>query len=110
MFFRDCAILNYSQAQGHVAIVRKNVQTLEMENDSVKRLILPDEKSMVKKVASDFPEVIRITEQLQLSGLLSNGDASTIFISLGMVPSDTLWIQRKASGMIGRLQMFTGNP
>jgi putative ABC transport system permease protein len=105
---RDTVI--YSHAQGHVSVFKKNAQTLEAENDPVKRLIAPDEQALIKKIVSGYPEVIRNTGQLQLSGLLSNGDASTMFIALGIVPSDILWIQQKAAGMIGRLQMFTGKP
>ena len=105
---RDSVI--YANAQGHVAIVKKNSQTGRMAQDPVEKLIDPDERKRIADEAEGYPEVRLVTDQMQISGLLSNGETSTIFVAVGRIPSHTQWIQRQARGMIARLTVFSGKP
>ena len=104
---RDAVI--YAQAQGHVSIFKKGAQA-NVPDDPLKRLITPDEKAAVEEELSKYPQVMLTTEQIQISGLLSNGDISTVFIALGRTPSQAQMIRRQARGMIGKIKLFTGEP
>ena len=55
----------------------------------------------VRQVLSRHPEILIATPQLQISGLLSNGQVSTIFVGAGRVPSDIQAISSHAVGVIG---------
>ena len=103
---RDAVI--YAQAQGHISIFKKNFPDTQSKNDPAKRLITPAEKQAVREEISGYPEVMLMTEQIRISGLLSNGDISTVFIATGRVPSETQFMRRQARGIIGMIKLFNG--
>ena len=99
----------YAQGHGHLTIFKTGFMTAG-KLDPVRYLLSAAELRTLTAVVRSFPDVVLTTPQLHISGLLSNGQVSTIFIAAGRVPSDIRRINRYAQGMIGRLQLFTGKP
>jgi putative ABC transport system permease protein len=62
----------------------------------------------VTTVLREQPEVILVTPQLFVSGILSNGEVSTIFIADGRIPSDLHAIASRAEGAMGLLTAYEG--
>lgn len=105
---RDALI--YAQGEGHLAVFKKGTRIFDREIDPVRCLISGDEQKSARKIVEKYPEVILMTGQLRISGLLSNGDVSTVFIASGRVPSDMREIRSHGRGMIGTIRLYTGKP
>lgn len=76
----------YSAFQGHLTIAGKGF----FENDRIdpQRLLLtPQEMSEIVQACQTIPEIMLVTPQLRLNGLITDGKVSTIFIAQGYVPS-----------------------
>lgn len=99
----------YAQGNGHLTIFKKGFNT-DAKRDYERDLITADERQAITDILRDLPEVLVVTGQLYISGLLSDGDTSTIFIATGRIPSDMQEIKRHARGMVKRLSAFTGQP
>jgi putative ABC transport system permease protein len=99
----------YAQASGHLTLFKKGFLT-HGKLDPGRYLLSPDEVQTVQEIVRGFAEVVLVTPQLCISGLLSNGEVSTIFIAMGHVPTDIHAIKSRAQGMLGRLNLFTGKP
>jgi putative ABC transport system permease protein len=99
----------YVHASGHLSIYKKGFLT-KGKIDPTKFLITSEELQEITHLCHDFPEVSIVAPQLQITGLISNGDVSTIFIGLGKVPSQTRMIQESVTGMIRRLKLYDGDP
>lgn len=99
----------YVHANGHLSIHKKGFLT-QGKIDPTKFLITNDELQKITHLCSDLPEVDIVAPQLQITGLVSNGEVSTIFIGLGKVPSQTRMIQASVTGMIRRLKLYDGEP
>jgi putative ABC transport system permease protein len=81
---RDVAI--FAAAQGHVTVFKKGF--LEQgQLDPGRYLITPEEMQAVKEICRKDPHVILVTPELTITGLVTNGKVSTIFIAQGVVPS-----------------------
>lgn len=81
---RDVAI--YARCGGHLTIFRKGF--LEKgQLDPARYLLSPEEIRAVNAICLDNPHVMLVTPQLRITGLVSNGKISTIFIAQGIVPS-----------------------
>lgn len=100
----------YSQANAHVTIFKKAFLT-KGKLDPVGYLLTEEEMQRIKRVLQGFPDVLLVTEQLHISGLVSNGKVSTIFVGAGRVPSHVRFINSHAkSMMIANLKLFNGKP
>ena len=97
----------YALGNGHLTIFKRGFLT-HGKLDPVRYLLSEAETQTIKKVLQDFSAVVLVTPQLYTSGLLSNGEVSTIFIATGRVPSDLRIISSHATGAAGRLSLFTG--
>jgi putative ABC transport system permease protein len=76
--------------------------------DPLKYTLTREESHKIREVCQGQPEVLVVTPQLHFTGLISNGQASTIFLGVGRIPSDLYSIQKRATGMIGRLKLHDG--
>jgi len=87
---RDVAI--FAKCQGHLAVFKKGFLE-EGQMDPGRYLLTPKELETITKVCLKDPRVILVTPQITLSGLLTNGQASTIFVAQGIAPSvvDAFW-------------------
>src|SRR5262249_6758589 len=99
----------YPQGNGHLTIFKTGFLTAG-KLDPRGYLLSAAELRTLTDVVCGFPDVLLTTPQLHISGLLSNGEVSTIFMAIGRVPSDVRRINSQAPGMIGQLQLFTGKP
>ena len=99
----------YALGNGHLTIFKTGFLT-HGKLDPVRYLLSEAETQAIEKVLQGFSAVVLVTPQLYTSGLLSNGEVSTIFIAAGRVPSDLRVISSHAKGTIGRLSLFTGKP
>ncbi len=97
----------YALGNGHLTIFKKGFLT-HGKLDPLSYLLSEAETQTIQEVLRGFSEVAVVTRQLHISGLLSNGKVSTIFIAAGYVPSDMQTIKNYASGMTRRLRLFVG--
>jgi len=82
---RDVAI--YGRGGGHLTVFKKGF--LEKGRlDPARYLITPEEIQAVREIVQGNPHVLLVSPQLHISGLLSNGKISTIFLGRGIVPSE----------------------
>lgn len=105
---RDAVI--YAQGQGHLAIFKKGVNFFDKKADPAYHLIPGNVQESAQKIVTRYSEVILMTGELNISGLLSNGDVSTVFLATGRVPSDMQKIRSQGRGMIGKIRLYTGKP
>lgn len=88
---------------GHLTLFKKDFLT--------KGKLFPEKymfsRNDIQKIAgivSSYPDLKLITPRLEVSGIISNGRNSTIFIAQGLVPDDDV----KIRGDISRLSVFEG--
>lgn len=99
----------YAEGNGHLTIFKTGFLD-KGKLDPVRYLLSEQEIAAVRQILSRHPEVLIATPQLQISGLLSNGQVSTIFVASGRVPSDIEAISRHATRMIGKIKLYDGKP
>lgn len=81
---RETAI--YARAQGHLTIFKEGF--LEKgQLDPARYLLTLEEIKVIEEICKKSPRVELVTPQLMISGLISNGKVSTIFVAMGIVPS-----------------------
>jgi putative ABC transport system permease protein len=100
----------YAQANAHITIFKRDFLT-KGKLDPVSFLLTEGEMQRIQQVAQSFPDVLLVTAQLHISGLVSNGKVSTVFLGAGRVPSHVRFINGHAkSAMIAKLKLFDGKP
>ncbi len=99
----------YAQGNGHLMIFKQGFLT-EGKLDPAHYLLNESEVKAIREVLRGFPNVELVSPQLQISGLLSNGEVSTIFRAFGVVPSDVRAIQRHGKSRISKVTLFLGKP
>jgi putative ABC transport system permease protein len=76
----------HGEMLGHLTIYKKGMRT-EGKLDPEKYLLTAAEVSAISKLAGETAHVEMVAPRLGLSGLASNGRASTIFIAEGIAPA-----------------------
>ena len=99
----------YTKGNGHISIY-KNGYLKSNKNDIAKFLISKKEASSIKNVTNNITDIILTNSQLSFSGLLSNGEISTIYIARGEVASNIKKIKNLAPGKFSKLKSYTGKP
>ncbi|RJG09585.1 ABC transporter permease [Massilia cavernae] len=99
----------YAEANGHMTIFKSGFLD-KGKLDPTRYMMGEDEQAKVREVLERHPEVLVSTPQLQISGLLSNGQVSTIFIASGRVPSDVEAIGMQAAEGSKRVRLYDGRP
>ena len=97
----------YAQGNGHLTIFKKGFLANDSQ-DPFNYLLGEEDVLIVKQVVKDIPDVVLVSGQLNISGLLSNGRVSTVFVAAGRVPSAIRDIRSRAPGMIGKIKLFEG--
>ncbi|HWP00054.1 MAG TPA: FtsX-like permease family protein [Methylococcus sp.] len=97
------------QANGHLTIFKPGFLK-EGKLDPTRYLLDEDSTKAIKEILHRYPEVLVVTPQLHISGLLSNGKVSTIFIASGRIPSDIRTINSYSRGLASKFELFTGKP
>jgi putative ABC transport system permease protein len=81
---REVAI--FANAQGHLTIFKKGFLG-KSQLDPTRYLLTAEEINTIEEICRENPNVIYVTPQLKVSGLVTNGIISTVFIGQGIVPS-----------------------
>ena len=97
----------YNQASGHLSIFKQGFLH-EGKLNPTQYLLDEKDVSVIREVLHSHPEVLIASPQLHISGLLSNGQVSTIFIAAGRVPSEVRTINRYAGDGMVKIKLFTG--
>lgn len=96
----------YAEANGHLTVFRHGFLD-QGKLDPTRYLLDRAQLATIRQVLARHPEVVVSTPQLQISGMLSNGQVSTIFIASGRVPSDVAAISRMG-GRGTRVRLYDG--
>ncbi|KDB08980.1 protein of unknown function DUF214 [Burkholderia sp. lig30] len=99
----------YAEANGHLTVFKSGFLD-HGKLEPTKYLLSDGDVAAMRKILARHPEVVVVTPQLQISGLLSNGKVSTIFIAPGRVPSDIQAIASHAVGVMGKAKLYDGAP
>ncbi|TWI62179.1 putative ABC transport system permease protein [Pseudoduganella lurida] len=99
----------YGEANGHLTVFRRGFLD-RGKLDPTRFLLDAAAVQGIRTVLRQHPEVLLATPQLQISGLLSNGQVSTIFLASGRVPSDVAAIAALGSAGADRVRRFDGAP
>lgn len=97
----------YAQGNGHLTIFKKGFLANDSQ-DPFNYLLGEEDVLIVEQVVKDIPDAVLVSGQLNISGLLSNGRVSTVFVAAGRVPSAIRDIRSRAPGMIGKIKLFEG--
>jgi putative ABC transport system permease protein len=99
----------YAEANGHLTVFKQGFLD-KGKLDPNRYLLSETELERIRTTAARHPEVVISTEQLNVSGLLSNGQVSTIFLAAGRVPSDIEAIGKLSSRNSKRILLYDGRP
>jgi putative ABC transport system permease protein len=72
---------------GHLSIFKKGFRD-HGQLDPGKYLITPQELKIIRDACERVPQVVLTAPHLMISGLVTNGKVSTIFVAQGITPSD----------------------
>ncbi|MBN1556526.1 MAG: ABC transporter permease [Lentisphaerae bacterium] len=97
----------YAHANGHLTIFKKGFLE-EGALDPASFLLSEEDLARIHEVCMEDPRVVLATPQLRISGMISNGKSSVIFLGVGRVPSDEIAIRRRAGGFVKLLRPFDG--
>ncbi len=100
----------YGSGQGHIMIFRKGF--LEKGRLASSRYLLTaKEIKTIRGVCAKNPEVELATPQLNITGFLTNGKESTIFLARGIVPSARhLFLERMRALFLSKARTITAAP
>lgn len=99
----------YAEANGHLTVFKQGFLD-QGKLDPNRYLLSETELERIRTTAARHPQVVISTEQLNVSGLLSNGQVSTIFLAAGRVPSDIEAIGKLSSRNSKRILLYDGRP
>lgn len=99
----------YMQGSGHLTVFKKGFLT-RGKLDPARYLIEESEARAIARALQGEPAFVFMTPQLQISGMLSNGQVSTIFVAEGFVPSARRHIRAHARGTVTKIKQYTGKP
>lgn len=99
----------YGEGNGHLTVFKAGFLD-QGKLDPLRFLLTPQELATVRRVAAADPHVLLVTPALHISGLLSNGKVSTIFVAAGRLPDDLRAIARRAPHPSSRVDQFDGQP
>lgn len=99
----------YIQGNGHLSIFKRGFLS-EGKLHPTRYLLDEADAATIREVLGGHSEVVLSTPELNISGLVSNGKVSTIFLASGRVPSALREINRHARAKVGKMKLYDGNP
>ncbi len=91
----------HGELLGHLTVMKRGLRT-EGRLHPAKYMFTQEELDRVTPILRQYPHTRLVTPRMSLSGMVSNGTASTVFVGEGMVPEDVKKLQggfeRKLSG------------
>lgn len=100
----------YDQGNGHLTVFKAKAGAAQGAMEPAETLLAADEIRQVRAVAIADREVVGVSEVMNLTGLISNGELSTIFVATAWVPSEKQALRERARGLISRLKSYDGQP
>lgn len=97
------------QGNGHLSIFKRGFLD-EGKLDPTRYLLSEEEVGEIRDVLKNHPEIVVATPELNISGLVSNGEVSTIFVASGRVPDDVRLISSRSRTKVGQMKLFDGEP
>lgn len=97
------------QGNGHLSIFKKGFLD-EGKLDPTRYLLNEQDVGAIREVLQQHPEIVVATPELNISGLVSNGEVSTIFLASGRIPDDVALIRSRSRTKVGRMKLFDGEP
>ena len=101
----------HGEMLGHLTLSKRGMRK-EGRLDPERYMLGVQELENIGKLLKDEPHVVLVAPRLALSGLISNGRASTIFIAEGIDPNDMVRLrqgglteQEKASGLYANMKI-----
>lgn len=101
----------HGEMLGHLTLSKRGMRR-EGKLDPERYLLSAKEVDVIAKLLEDEPHVVLVAPRLGLSGLISNGRASTIFIAEGIAPEAVVRLrqgalteQEKKSGLYENMKM-----
>ncbi|MCK9200765.1 MAG: FtsX-like permease family protein [Gallionella sp.] len=101
----------HGELLGHLTLSKRGMRK-EGKLDPERYMLTASEVSAITKTLKDEPHVVLVAPRLGLSGLISNGRASTIFIAEGIEPAAVVLLREgsltereKKSGMFESMKM-----
>lgn len=99
----------YIDGNGHLSIFKKSGSN-DKNNDPLKNLLSEDEILKIRHLVVGQPFVKKLSEVMLVTGFISNGDSTTIYVGNAWLPSEKYAFQQEARGMLSRLKFFDGEP
>jgi putative ABC transport system permease protein len=99
----------YAFGNGHLAIFKEGFLQ-KGALDPLRYQLTADEQDRIRNICEPMDEVIIASPETHLSGLLSNGDVSTVFVGLGRDPVAVETVRTQARSSVGRIRMHDGQP
>ena len=97
----------FGRGIGHISVFKSGF--LEKgRQDPAGFLLTEAEHRAIESLVREFDEVLIISKQLDITGLASNGEFSTVFLAIGTVPSRLAAIRAQARGVIGEINTKQG--
>ncbi len=97
----------YGRSQGHLTLYKQGFFE-KGQVDPAKYLIHENEQEKIIDFLNQNDHVLLVSPQIRISGLITNGQISTIFIGHGIQPSDIQVFSQKA--MMGQMIEIQGRP
>ena len=97
----------YAQANGHLTIFKRDF-VVGREPDPSTGLLSEAEVKAIERVILTLEEVVLVSPRLHISGLVSNGRVSEIFVAAGRVPSDVRSIRSHGPDIMKSITLFEG--
>ncbi len=97
----------YAYGNGHLSVFKKGFLA-EGALDPTRFLLEQKELQALRDICALDDRIIITTPQLNISGLVSNGQVSTIMMADGRIPEDLRRIRSRGQGIVGKLKMFSG--
>ncbi|PLX79300.1 MAG: ABC transporter permease [Desulfuromonas sp.] len=97
----------YAYGNGHMSIFKQGYLK-EGALDPTSYLLDASTLRTIIKRCDEDARIVVATPQLNINGLVSNGNSSSIMIAEGRVPEDAQLIRSHGHGFIGKLKMFRG--
>lgn len=99
----------YLQGNGHLVIFKNGALRNDTPDDPLQNLLEPQEIAQIREIATSEQGVIGVSEAMALTGMISNGDISTIYVGMSWIPSEKYAFQSLARGLLSTLRFYDGN-
>lgn len=99
----------FIEGNGHISILPASAAEKSV-TDPLQVLMDLNVLQQVKSIARELPGVLYTADVMNLTGLVSNGEITTVYVGGAWVPSEMAAFKSKATGLMSRIEFFQGQP